>query len=108
MSAISDGSTNKTPSPPTPKFLWHNILHAYGLSASGITSPLLSSIIGKSLPIPCIFENFNPFKSTIVSTYFKCGGMLCFAYKSSKVSLSRTSEHLPSVTNTSEVKGLEL
>ena len=28
---------------------------------------LLSSIIGKSLPIPCIFENFKPFKSTILS-----------------------------------------
>ena len=28
-------------------------------------------------------NNFNPFKSTMVSTYFKCGGMLCLAYKSS-------------------------
>ena len=77
------GSTNNTPSPPTPKFLWHKNLHASGLSSSGMTLPLLSSIIGKSFPIPCIFENFNPFKSTMVSTYFKCGGMLCLAYKSS-------------------------
>ena len=108
MSATSDGSTNSTPSPPTPKFLWHKILQASGLSASGMTSPSNSLIIGKSLPIPCIFENFNPFKSTMLSTYFKCGGMLCFAYKSSKVSLSRTKLHLPSVTRTSEANGLEL
>ena len=67
MSATSDGSTNNTPSPPTPKFLWHNILQASGLSLSGITSPFDSSIIGKSFPIPCIFENFNPFKSSMIS-----------------------------------------
>ena len=63
ISATSEGVTNNTPSPPTPKCLWHKNLHASALSASGITSPALSSIIGKSLPIPCILENFNPFKS---------------------------------------------